>query len=60
MDTRSVYFVVETADEHERLAQQYPGRVLLCDRLFVLDTHDKKAMTYVRYLCESPGCGRWK
>ena len=46
MDTRSVYFVVETADEQERLSQQYPGRILLCDRLFILDTHDKKAITH--------------
>ena len=46
MDTSSVFFVVETTNEQEQLVQQYPGRVLLCDRLFVLDTHDKKAITY--------------
>ena len=45
MDTRSVYFVVEKADEQERLSQQYLGRILLCDRLFILDTHDKKTIT---------------
>ena len=31
MDTRSVFFVVKTAEEQARLSRKYPGRILLCD-----------------------------
>ena len=44
MDRRTVWFVVETKEEHERLSLRYPGRILLCDRSFVLDTHTGKAV----------------
>ena len=44
MDTRTVWFVVETKADQERLSVKYPGRILLCDRSFVLDTHAKKAV----------------
>lgn len=41
MDSRRVWFVVETQAELERLSLEYPGRILLCDRSFILDTHKK-------------------
>jgi hypothetical protein len=44
MDTRTVWFVVETVLEQERLEQLYPGRILLCDRTFVLDKMSEKAI----------------
>lgn len=40
----NVWFVVETEADQERLSVKYPGRILLCDRSFVLDTHAKKAV----------------
>ena len=44
MDTRTVWFVVETKEDQDRLQVKYPGRILLCDRTFVLDTQSDKAI----------------
>jgi len=44
MDTRTVWFVVETIQEQQRLEQLYPDRILLCDRTFVLDKMSDKAI----------------
>ena len=42
MDSCECNFVVETKEDFDRLSSEYPGKVLLCDRTFVLDTrgHD--------------------
>ena len=42
MDSRIVWFVVETKEERDRLSILYPGRVLLCDRTFIMDTYGSK------------------
>ena len=54
MDTRTVWFVVETKDEQDRLSTEYPGRILLllCDRTFVLDTHSGKAVENTKKMHE--------
>jgi len=39
MDTRRSWFVAETDEEFQLCSTEYPGRILLCDRLFVLDTY---------------------
>jgi hypothetical protein len=44
MDSRTVWFVVESKDEFDRLNALYPGRIKLCDRTFILDTQGKKPM----------------
>ena len=42
MDTHTVWFVVETKKDQDRLQVKYPGRILLCDQTFVLDTQSDK------------------
>jgi len=44
MDRRTVSFVVDTKEEHNKLYIRYPGRILLCDQSFVLDTYSGKAV----------------
>ena len=44
MDSRTVWFVVESQDDFNELNPQYPGKILLCDRTFVLDTQGKSSM----------------
>jgi hypothetical protein len=44
MDTRTVWFVCETQAEFEQMNAQYPGKILLCDRTFVLDTHNGQSI----------------
>ena len=39
MDSRTVWFVAETKEKQLELAVKYPGRILLCDRTFILDTY---------------------
>ena len=39
MDTRTIWFVVETEEERSKLAATYGDRILLCDRSFILDTN---------------------
>ena len=70
MDSRTVWFVAEKKEEQDRLsALGYRGRILLCDRSFILDTHGKKAIKDTRCLhkirkcdkvvpTEHPFCGR--
>eukprot|EP00986_Skeletonema_menzelii_P017430 scaffold19452_cov150-Skeletonema_menzelii.AAC.1 len=38
MNSRVMKFVVEDREEYNRLAPQYPGRILLCDRSVIQDT----------------------
>ena len=57
MDTRTVWFAVETKDEQDRLSLKYPGRILLCNRTFVLDTHSGKAVEGTQRMHE--GLDRW-
>ena len=42
MDSRDVWFVVETREECDRLSATFPGRILLCDRTFIQDTQGSK------------------
>ena len=58
MDTRIVWFVVETKDEQDRLSTEYPGRIILCDRTFVLDTHSGKAVENTKKIDTS--CSKWQ
>ena len=44
MDTRTVWYVVEEKEKYEELVVKYPGRVLLIDRDFVMDTVGKKSI----------------
>jgi hypothetical protein len=44
MDSRTVWFVVETEEEYNELHAQYPGKILRCDRTFILDAQGKAAM----------------
>ena len=44
MDSRTVWYVVESQEEYDRLSVQYHGRVLLCDRTFTLDTLGGKSI----------------
>ena len=52
MDTRTVWFVVETKDEQDRLSTEYPGHILLYDQTFVLDTHSGKAVENTKKMHE--------
>jgi len=52
MNTRLAYFVAETQEEFDRLASLHPGRILLCDRTFILDTHMKKSIKHTSDLHE--------
>ena len=52
MDSRRVWFVVETKDELDKLDAAFPGRILLCDRTFVLDTHSKTPLDKTVHLHE--------
>ena len=52
MDSRRVWFVVETKEEFDRLSLKYPGRILLCDRTFIMDTHAKKYISDTTLLHE--------
>ena len=44
MDTRTVWFMCETQANFERMDVQYPGKILLCDWTFVLDTHNGQSI----------------
>ena len=44
MDSRIVWFVVETRELYDSLSVEYPGKILLCDRSFILDTHKNVAI----------------
>ena len=44
MDTRTVWFVTETKEEQDKLLLKYPGRILLCDRSYIRDTHNEEAI----------------
>lgn len=39
IDSRRFWFAVESVEEQERLSLAYPGRIILCDRTHVIDTH---------------------
>jgi len=52
MNSRKVFFVVETEEEYIRLSLLYPGRILLCDRSFIQDTHQDKAINGTTQLHE--------
>lgn len=52
MDSRKVYFVAETQAEFDRLAPLHPGRILLCDRSFVLDTYQQMPIKHTTELHE--------
>jgi sentrin-specific protease 1 len=44
MSERVMLFVVETKEDFNRLAPQYPGRILLCDRSSIQDTINEKCI----------------
>ena len=44
VNTFTVWFVVATQDDVDRLFVEYPGRILLCDRSFTLDTKERPSM----------------
>ena len=52
MDSRTVWFVAESKEDQDRLQVEYPGKILLCDRTFVLDTQGKKAIANTTQLHE--------
>ena len=52
VDTLTVWFVVATQDDVDRLSVEYPGRILLCDRSFTLDTYKGKAINGTTQLHE--------
>lgn len=43
-NSREMYFVVETKKDFDRLVDQYPGRILLCDRSIIQDTLQHKCI----------------
>ena len=43
MDSRTVWFVVETLDEFNTLSAKYPGRIVFVNRSFTFDTHNAKS-----------------
>jgi len=43
MDSRTVWFVVETLDEFNTLSAKYPGRIVFVNRAFTFDTHNAKS-----------------
>eukprot|EP00956_Cyclotella_meneghiniana_P028855 scaffold68305_cov22-Cyclotella_meneghiniana.AAC.1 len=52
MNSRTVHFVVESQEEFDRLNPLYPGKILLCDRSYTLDTHAKKPVPNTTQLHE--------
>jgi hypothetical protein len=52
MDSRTVYYMVETEQEYQEHIAKHPGRVLLCDRSNVQDTFKGKAIVGSRSLHE--------
>ena len=44
MDTRTIWFVCETQAEFEQMDAQYPGKILLYNRTFILDTHNGQSI----------------
>ena len=52
MNSRKVHFVVESQEEFDRLNPRYPGKILLCDRTYTLDTHAKKPIPNTTQLHE--------
>jgi hypothetical protein len=44
MNSRTVNFVVETQEDLDRLAPEYPGKIFLCDRSFIMDTKGHTAI----------------
>ena len=44
MNSRTVNFVVETQEDLDRLAPEYPGKIFLCDRSFITDTKGHTAI----------------
>ena len=47
MDTRRVWFVTETEEKRQELLTKHPGRILLCDRSFILDSQTIKGTNHL-------------
>ena len=52
MDSRTVWFAVETQEDYDELSPKYPGRILFCNRSFILDTHKEKHLPQTKQLHE--------
>ena len=52
MDSRTVWFVAETREEQDKLLVEHPGKILLCDRSFILDTRGHQAVDNTTQLHE--------
>ena len=51
MDSRKVWFLVETQEEYDELSTDYPGNILLCcDQNFILDTYKEKHISQTKQL----------